>query len=155
MVSTIPIAYLSDEQRRSIKPSSVVLSAYGGSRVQHLGHVTLTLEFDGGARIDNLDFLVTKVNTVPLIGNNVLLTDDGQLKIDTKANKATIRGTEVDIFYSDTGKTSFVTSLTAKTSAQKQRMVVQHSVTVPANSEMAILVKTVEFTDFVSPEAKW
>ena len=142
MVSTIPIAYLSDEQRRSIKPSSVVLSAYGGSRVQHLGHVTLTLEFDGGARIDNLDFLVTKVNTVPLIGNNVLLTDDGQLKIDTKANKATIRGTEVDIFYSDTGKTSFVTSLTAKTSSQKQRMVVQHSVTVPANSEMAILVKT-------------
>ena len=52
------------------------------------------------------------MNTVPLIGNNVLLTDDGQLKIDTKANKATIRGTEVDIFYSDTGKTSFVTSLT-------------------------------------------
>ena len=104
MVSTIPIAYLSEEQRRSIKPSTVVLSAFAGSRVQHFGHVTLSLEFEGGAKIENLDFLVTKMNTVPLIGNNVLLTDDGQLKIDTKANKATIRGTEVDIFYSDTVK---------------------------------------------------
>ena len=141
MVSTIPIAYLSEEQRRSIKPSTVVLSAFGGSRVQHFGHVTLSLEFEGGARIDNLDFLVTKMNTVPLIGNNVLLTDDGQLKIDTKANKATIRGTVCDIFYSDTGKTSFVTSLTAETSSAMQRMMVEHSVTIPANTEMTISVK--------------
>ena len=74
MVSTLPIHYLSEEQRRSIKPSTVVLSAYGGSRVEHFGHVNLSLEFKCGARIDNLNFLVTKMNTVPLIGNNLSVT---------------------------------------------------------------------------------
>ena len=142
MVSTIPIAYLSNEQRSRIKPSTVVLSAYGGGRVRHFGHVTLSLEFDSGARIENLDFLVTEMNTIPLIGNNVLLTDDGQLKIDTKANKATIRGTEVDIFYSETGQKSFVTSVTAKTSSENQRMIVEKPVTIPAYTEMEIQVKT-------------
>ena len=142
MVSTIPIHYLSEEQRRSIKPSTVVLSAYGGSRVDHVGQVVLSLEFQGGARIDNLNFLVTKMNTVPLIGNNILLDDNGQLSIDTKANKAIIRGTKVDLFYSETGKTSFVTSITAKTCSEPQRMMVKDSITIPANSEMMIMVET-------------
>ena len=73
-VSTIPIHLLSIEQKHSIRPSHVVLSAFGGSRVQHHGHVTIDLEIESGEFIRNLDFLVTKSDSAPLIGNNSLLS---------------------------------------------------------------------------------
>jgi hypothetical protein len=103
----------------------VVLSAFGGSRVQHHGHVTIDLEIESGEFIRNLDFLVTKSDSAPLIGNNSLLSrGGGVLHIDTSRDKVVIHGTEMDLFYSETGKSSFVQRLQVAKCSKSQRMVV-------------------------------
>ena len=79
----MPIHYLTTEQRKSIKPSTLVVSAYGGGAVEVLGSVNLDLVFDNNVVI-NGDFLVVKRDSIPLIGNNSLMPSGGVLKIDTE-----------------------------------------------------------------------
>ena len=121
----------------------MVLSAFGGSRVQHHGHVTIDLEIESGEFIRNLDFLVTKSDSAPLIGNNSLLSrGGGVLHIDTSRDKVVIHGTEMDLFYSETGKSSFVQRLQVAQCSKSQRMVVIEQIDLAPHTETHVMVRT-------------
>ena len=121
----------------------MVLSAFGGSRVQHHGHVTIDLEIESGEFIRNLDFLVTKSDSAPLIGNNSLLSrGGGVLHIDTSRDKVVIHGTEMDLFYSETGKSSFVQRLQVARCSKVQRMVVLEQIDLAPHTESHVMVRT-------------
>ena len=121
----------------------MVLSAFGGSKVQHFGHVTIDLEIESGEFIRNLDFLVTKSESAPLIGNNSLLSrGGGVLHIDTSRDKVIIHGTEMNLFYSETGKSSFVQQLQVAKCSETQRMVVLEQTVLAPHTESYVMVRT-------------
>ena len=137
----MPIHYLTTEQRKSIKPSTLVVSAYGGGAVEVLGSVNLDLVFDNNVVI-NGDFLVVKRDSVPLIGNNSLMPSGGVLKIDTESNTVTIQGRTIDIYYSDSGCKTYIKSIDVKSASQCQRILLNSTVQLPPQSETMVLVHT-------------
>ena len=142
-ISTIPMQLLSAAQRKLIWPSDLVLSAYGGSRVHHLGIVDLSLELDNGMVIPDCEFVVVKAESVPLLGNNILLSNDGRLEIDTAKNQIELHGTKVNLYYSEVGATSKMNSVCVKTSDKSQKMIVMEQTELKPNSETMVKVKLV------------
>lgn len=137
----MPIHYLTTEQRKSIKPSTLVVSAYGGGAVEVLGSVNLDLVFDNNIAI-NGDFLVVKRDSIPLIGNNSLMPSAGVLKIDTESNTVTIQGHTIDIYYSENGSKTYIRSIDVKSESLCQRMLLNSTVQLPPQSETIVLVHT-------------
>ena len=140
-ISTIPMQVLSAAQRKVIRPSDLVLSAYGGSRVHHLGTIDLSLELDNGMIIPDCEFVVVKAESVPLLGNNILLSNDGRLEIDTVKNEIELHGTKVKLYYSEGGATSKMNSVCVKTSDSSQKMIVMEHTELKPRSETMVKVK--------------
>ena len=105
-VSIVPKAMLSKSQLEALRPSSVVLSAYGGAPIVNLGEVSLDLEILGknesdprSEKIGNCIFLVTDTSSMPLIGTNIIFgSNSGRHVIDKDSESATIAGHEIRIF---------------------------------------------------------
>ena len=140
-ISTIPMQILSAEQRKMIRPSDLVLSAYGGSRVHHLGTIDLSLELGNGMIIPDCEFVVVKAESVPLLGNNILLSKDGRLEIDTIKNEIELHGTKVKLYYSEGGATAKMNSVCVKTSDSSQKMIVMEHTELKPRSETMVRVK--------------
>ena len=140
-ISTIPMHLLSVEQRKSIRRSDLILKAYGGSRVQNLGQIALSIELDKDMVIPDCEFVVVTSDSVPLLGNNILLAEDERLEIDPAENKIMIHGTEMELYYSETGESSKMNSVVVKTSDSVQKIVVKSQVELDPNSETMVMVK--------------
>ena len=127
-VSIVPKAMLSKYQLDSLKPSSVVLTAYGGAPITNLGEIELNLEFLGKSenfekteKIEKCIFLVTSTSSMPLIGTNIIFgANSGRHVIDKDDESAVIAGRKIRIFDKISSKFKMLSQLRVATSDKLQ-----------------------------------
>ena len=131
---------MSQSQRECIRPSPLVIRAYNGGLISNLGQISLDLRFDNGDIIRNQTFLVTSSNRTPLIGTNILLTENQKLVIDGQSNTVVIRGVSVQLHGRvPVGENELsVGSVVVSTSGDEQIVLAKEDFVIPAKS-MAVV----------------
>ena len=131
---------MSQSQRQRIRPSPLVIRAYNGGLISNLGQISLDLHFDNGDTIRDQSFLVTSSNRTPLIGTNILLTENQKLVIDGKSNTVVIRGVSVQLHGRvPVGENELsVGSVVVSTSGEEQIVRAKQDFVIPAKSVAVI-----------------